>query len=85
MFSTYTSFTHLFLERFSEREENAATHHEMTHLKQGSMTVDEFITRFEELEYLTNYNDVAHIQEFKESVIRKSSTSLSTRSPPLSL
>src|SRR6202453_2218414 len=33
MFSTFTSFTHLFLERFGERDENAAARHKMTHLK----------------------------------------------------
>ena len=38
----------------------------MTQLKQGMMTVDELITRFEELKYLTDYNDIAHIQEFKQ-------------------
>ena len=65
MFSIFTSFTRLFIERFGERDENAAAHHKMTQLKQGSMTVDELIAKFEELEYLTDYNDVAHIQEFK--------------------
>ena len=37
----------------------------MTHLKQGTLTIDEFMAHFEELEYLTDYNDVAYIQEFK--------------------
>src|ERR1700677_3938915 len=64
-FHTFTDFRTLFLERFRERDENAAAHHKMTQLKQGTMTVDELIARFEELEYLTNYNDIAHIQEFK--------------------
>src|SRR5271154_5789054 len=53
------------MERFGERDKNAAAHHKMTHLKQGSMTIDELIAKFEELEYLTNYNDTAHIQKFK--------------------
>src|ERR1700677_4607154 len=38
----------------------------MTHLKQGSMTINELIVKFEELEYLTNYNNTAHIQDFKQ-------------------
>ena len=38
----------------------------MTHLKQGTMTVNELVTRFEELEYLTNYNETAHTEEFRQ-------------------
>src|SRR5271154_6482556 len=64
-FLTFSLFVATFMERFGERDENAATRHKMTHLKQGSMTIDELIAKFEELEYLTNYNDTAHIQEFK--------------------
>src|SRR6202453_221644 len=64
-FRTFSEFTAAFIERFGERDENAATRHKMTHLKQGSMTIDKLIAKFEELEYLTNYNDTAHIQEFK--------------------
>ena len=71
MFSTFTSFSRLFLERFGERDENAAARHKMTHLKQGTLTIDEFIARFEELEYLTNYNKVAHTQEFKRIIDSK--------------
>src|ERR1700677_3067999 len=64
-FLTFSLFVAAFMERFGERDENAATRHKMTHLKQGSMTIDKLIAKFEELEYLTNYNDTAHIQEFK--------------------
>src|SRR6202453_5127701 len=64
-FRTFSKFTAAFMERFGERDENAAARHKMTYLKQGSMTIDELIAKFEELEYLTNYNDTAHIQEFK--------------------
>ena len=65
MFTTFTAFTTLFLEQFGERDENQAVRHKMTHLKQGTMTVDELITQFEELEYLTNYNETAHTEEFR--------------------
>src|SRR6202453_1909785 len=64
-FLTFSLFVAAFMERFGERDENAAARHKMTHLKQGSMTIDELIAKFKELEYLTNYNDTAHIQEFK--------------------
>src|SRR6202453_2513679 len=65
-FRTFSEFTAAFMERFGERDENAAACHKMMHLKQGSMTINELIVKFEELEYLTNYNDTAHIQEFKQ-------------------
>src|SRR6202453_1348076 len=64
-FLTFSLFVAAFMERFGERDENAAARHKMTHLKQGSMTINELIAKFEELKYLTNYNDTAHIQEFK--------------------
>src|SRR6202453_2832236 len=64
-FLTFTNFATLFVEMFGERDENAAAHHKMMQLKQGTMTVDELIARFVELEFLTNYNETAHTQEFK--------------------
>src|ERR1700677_1925108 len=51
-FQTFSEFTATFMEHFGERDENAAAHHRMTHLEQGSMTIDELIAKFEELEYL---------------------------------
>ena len=31
------------------------------------MTIDKLITRFEELEYLTNYNETHHTEEFRQT------------------
>src|SRR6202453_4078905 len=50
-FLTFFLFVATFMERFGERDENAAARHKMTHLKQGSMTIDKLIAKFEELEY----------------------------------
>jgi len=64
-FASFAAFMTEFNAHFLEKDEKAKVQHAIAHLRQGALTCDEFIAKFEAIEHLTDYDEKALISFFK--------------------